>query len=65
MFVGRKQNTGGEIIATSANEIVQPKIQWRYKNVVLYSSDPPFLLKEGLGTETMFSIVTLCVSKSK
>ena len=25
MFVGRKQNTGGEIIATSANEIVQPK----------------------------------------
>ena len=39
-FVVRKSSTG-EIIATSANQIVPPKIPRRYKNVVLhvYSSD--------------------------
>ena len=39
----RKPSTG-EIIATSANQIVRLKFQRTYKNVVLYSPDPPFPL---------------------
>ena len=39
-FVVRKPSTG-EIIATSANQIVPPEILWTYKNVVPYSPDPP------------------------
>ena len=43
-FAVRKPSTG-EIIATSANQIVPPKFQQTYKNFVLYSPDPPFLLQ--------------------
>ena len=52
MFAVRKPSIG-EIIATSANQIVLLKFHWTYKNVVLYSPDTPFplaVLKEGLGT---------------
>ena len=48
----RKPSTG-EIIATSANQIVPQNSARTYINVVLYSLDPPFLLhavlKGGLG----------------
>ena len=37
-----KEASTGEIIATSANQIVLPQ---RYKNIVLYSPDPPFLIE--------------------
>ena len=40
----RKPSTGG-ITAKSANQIVLPIPRWKYKNAVLYSPDPPFLLK--------------------
>ena len=43
-FAIRKPNTG-EIIANSANQIVLPKFRWRYKNVALYSPDPPLILE--------------------
>ena len=44
-FVVRKPSTG-EIIVTSANQIVNAvEIPQRYKTVVLYSPDPPFLLE--------------------
>ena len=56
-FVVRKPSPG-EIIATSANQIVLPKFCWTYKNVVLYSPDPPFLL-QGSGAET-----TMCMALS-
>ena len=42
LYVVRKP-TIGEIIAISANQIVPLHFPWRYKNVVLYSSDPSFL----------------------
>ena len=38
-FAVRKPSTG-EIIGTSANQIVPPKFRWTYKNFVLYSPDP-------------------------
>ena len=47
-FAVRKPSTG-EIIAKSANQIVPPEFRWRYKNVVLYSPDPPFLLEDSRG----------------
>ena len=40
-----KEAKSSEIIATSANQIVLPKFPGRYKNVVLYSLDPPFILE--------------------
>jgi len=43
-FAVRKPSTG-EIIATSANQMVPPKFRLTYKTVVLYSPDPPFLLQ--------------------
>ena len=49
----RKPSTG-EIIATSANQIVRLKFQRTYKNVVLFTR-PPFplaVLKGGSGDET-------------
>ena len=48
-----KEASTGEIIAISTNQNVLPEILGRYKNVVLYSPDPPFPLgglKRGLGT---------------
>ena len=39
-FEVRKPSTCG-IITTSANQIVPPKFQRTYINVVLYSPDPP------------------------
>ena len=55
-FAVRKPSTG-EIIAKSANQIALVEIPWRYKNVVLYSPDPPFLLwiggGGGLGTRLL------------
>ena len=69
-FTVRKPSTG-EIIATSANQIVPPKFRLRYKNVALYSPDPPFLLevlKGGLGTrlytamhDELFCLALKCV----
>ena len=46
-FVVRKPSTAEIqfVIATSANQIVPPKFPWRFKNVVLYSPNPPFLLE--------------------
>ena len=43
-FAVRKPSTG-EIIATSANQIIPLKFRRTYKNVVLYSPDLPFLLQ--------------------
>ena len=60
-FVVRKSSTG-EIIGTSANQIVPPEIPpGGTKNVVLYSPDPPFLLeglRGGSGFETIWNINT-------
>ena len=43
-FAVRNPSTG-EIIATSANQDCRAEILRTYKNVVLYSPDPPFLLQ--------------------
>ena len=47
-FAVRKPSTG-EIIATSASQIVPSKFPWTYKNVVLCSPFPLAALKGGLG----------------
>ena len=53
-FVVRKPSIG-EIIATSANQICATEIPWRYKNVVLYSSEPfsSWNVDGGLGTRLL------------
>ena len=48
-FAVRKPSTG-EIIATSANQIVPPKFRRTYKNVVTRPPFPLAVLKRGLGT---------------
>ena len=47
-FVVRKPSTG-EVIATSANQIVWLKFHKDTKYCNIYSLDPPFLLGVGLG----------------
>ena len=47
-FAVRKPSTG-EIIATSASQIVPSKFPWTYKNVVLCSPFPLGALKGDLG----------------
>ena len=61
-FVVRKPSTG-EIIATSANQIVPPEILWTYKNVVPYSPDPPapFPLAVLKGTRLGTSLLILWI----
>ena len=50
-----KETQYSEIITTSANQIAPPKFRRTYKNVVLYSPDPPLFycsVEGGSGDET-------------